>query len=359
MFSVILLLLYLISIVQASLEYPLSDADRDKILDYHNQIRRNYGLPDLVYDKTLEKNASQYAGGCIWGHSVNGGKYGENIAQYSKSPAPDFPLTSWMAQVDGWYQEFKYWTCSSGACSSVCGHLTQIVSLATTSVGCGIGDCDAGTVSSMRSQYMVCQYVPPGNVNLGSKHPVTGQAYPYSGCPGSNPSLSDKSNPVSPPPVNAPTAPLGTPKPPSPVSPTGPTPVMPTPVATGPEPQPLPPNPDKPWQGCKGDYWPGSPPKQKITPCNAVPRTFLSKGVKKLYCDVQDPTGYFWPVLNPGTMECNYVAKLEEDSAASAGGIGSWPYYYWIGVALGILVVLIIIAAIIFLVRRRGDDERV
>jgi len=360
MFSAILLLLFLVTIVKGSSQYQLSQADRDKILDYHNQIRKNYGLPNLVYDLVLESNASKYAGGCKWGHSTSGGKYGENLAQNSKSPAPTFPLVPWMTQVDAWYQEWKYWTCSTGACSSVCGHLTQIISAVTTAVGCGIADCDPGTVSgSMRSQYMVCQYTPPGNVNLGSKHPVSGQAYPYNGCPSSNPPIVDKGTPTGPVPTPPTKPPIGTPI----VNPAAPVPVSPTPVlpppTTDPEPQPQPPNPTQPWLGCKGDYWPGNPPVQKITPCNAAPKTFTTRtGTKKLYCDVKDPAGYLWPVINPGTKECNYVARLEEEGDASRAG--NWPYYYWIGIALGIVVLGIIIAAIVFLVRKRGSqDERV
>jgi len=336
-------------LVFGSSEYQLSDADRNKILDYHNQIRANYNLPPLVYSLALETNASNYAGRCIWGHSTSGGKYGENLAQYGKSPAPTFPLTTWMSQVNGWYDEYKYWSCPDNGCTSVCGHLTQIVSKSSTAVGCGVGDCDPGTVSSFRSQYMVCQYSPPGNVNLGSKHPVTGLAYPYSGCPSTNPPLKDGSTPVNAPPVSPPTAPPTQP----PVAPS--TPVKPPSSPVSP---PVAPAPGNPWAGCKGDYWPGNPAVQKITPCNGAPKTFLSGGVKKLYCDVKDPSGYYWPVLNPGTPECNYVAKLEEDNAATNGG--SLPYQGWIGIALGILVIIIIIVVIVVLVlKKRAADERV
>jgi hypothetical protein len=303
----------------------------------------------------LEVNASNYAVGCVFQHS-KAGKYGENLAQYSKSPAPTFPLVSWMSQINGWYEEYKYWNCMTGACSSICGHMTQIISKVTTAVGCGIADCDPGTISSMRSQYMVCQYTPQGNINLGSTHPVSGQPYPYNGCPGSNPALVDKQAPVAPVEPKVPTAPLGTPKPPSPTAPVSP--VLPPsspPVALPTQPVSIPPG--KPWEGCKGDYWPGNPPQQKITPCNAAPRTFSTSKGKKLYCDVGDPTGYFWPVLNPGTPECSYVARLEEDAAASNGSL---PYYYWIGIALGILVLLIIVVVIIVLVfKKRAADERV
>jgi hypothetical protein len=357
MLSVILLLLYLVSVVFGSQQYSLTADDKSKILDYHNQIRANYGLPPLVYNLTLGQQASNYAGNCVWGHSAPGsGKYGENIAQYSKSPAPSFPLTSWMSQVDGWYQEFKYWSCPDGKCGSVCGHLTQIISKVTTSVGCGVADCDAGTItSSMRSQYMVCQYFPPGNVNLGSTHPVSGQPYPYNNCPGSNPALIDTKPPTGPTPVAAPVAPIGTPKEPTPVAPVSP--VMPPSAPVAPPTAPYAPPPGKPWAGCKGDYWPGNPPKQQITPCNVAPQTFSTKTGRKLYCDVGDPAGYYWPVINPNTIECNYIALLTEDTAATNVNL---PYYYWIGIALGILVFIIIIVAIILIVRKkRSADERV
>jgi hypothetical protein len=357
MFSASFLLLYLVSVVLGS-TYILTQTDKDQLLDYHNQIRANYNLPPLQWDPSLENSASNYAVGCVFKHSQAPG-LGENLAYYSKSATSSFPLTSWMSQVNGWYDESKYWNCMTGSCSSICGHLTQIVSLVTTAVGCGVANCDPGTISTtMRAQYLVCQYSPQGNVNLGSKHPVSGQPYPYNGCPASNPSLVDQRAPVAPVTPKAPLAPLGNIIPTAPTAPV--TPVMPTGTVTPVSPVPTQPiyiDPNAPWTGCKGDYWPGSPPKQKITPCNAAPRTFTTAKGKRLYCDVKDPTGYFWPVLNPGTPECNFVARLEEDAAASSGGL---PYYYWIGIALGVLVLLIIVIVIIVLVvKKKSADERV
>jgi hypothetical protein len=373
-----LLVLYLVHLSFGSSVYQLTASDRSQILNYHNQIRSNYGLPALVYDVTIEANASSYAGGCVWAHSVNGGKYGENLAQYAASPATKFPLTSWMSQVDGWYEEYKYWTCSTGTCSSTCGHLTQIISKSSTNVGCGVAQCDPGTVSSYTAQFLVCQYVPPGNVNLGTQHPVTGLAYPDNGCPATNPALTDSSStsggntnstpssvptvPVPTAPVTPPSAPIGTPKPVTPTAPPTMPPAAPVAPPTIPPAAPTAPyNANASYSGCQANYWPNG--KQLITPCHAAPMTFTvkastGKSSRQLYCDCGDPSKNLWPVLNPNTAVCNYVASLVDDAPATTDEI--LPMYAWIGIAVGSAVLIIIIIVIIILVKKGGaTDERV
>jgi hypothetical protein len=200
---------------------------------------------------------------------------------------------------------------------------------------------------------MVCQYTPPGNFNLKTKHPVSNAAYPYTGCPMDNPVLADKNPLPPPPPTILPTAPVDkTPNPPAATPAGGPTftptftPVIPpVKIPTG--------TPVK--EGCKGDYWTGSPPKQKITDCVGIPRTFSGK----LYCDVRDPLGKYWPVINPGTPGCPYVAKLEDDDDATANKSGSFPWYGFLGIALGFLAIVIIGVIIAYIIKKRRAGERV
>jgi len=323
----LVVIIYIVSLVSSSSTYQFTDADRSQILSYQNQIRANYGLPALVWDSTLEKNATNYASNCVWAHSVNGGRYGENLAQNSKSPVNSFPLATWMDQINGWYSESQYWTCSTGACGSVCGHLTQIVSLSTTAVGCGVSECDPNTVSSMTSQFLVCQYTPPGNVNLQTQHPCTGKPYPWNGCPSSNPPLT---NPTSNP------------------TPTTPPPNAPTTTTYG---------------GCIGDYYSGNPLAPTPTPCHAPPQTFTvtsSKGTtRKLYCDVGAPDKRLWPVKNPNTPQCNYVPLLvdETTSTVDKAGLATGAIA---GIAIGVIAFVIILTVVIIIVKKRKDsDERV
>jgi hypothetical protein len=467
--AVTLLLLYIISLVLGSSIYTLTDADKTKILLYHNEIRDNYGLPNLVWNNTWEKTASDYAGKCVWAHSGLAG-CGENLATNGASSVKTFPLATWMDQINGWYQEYKYWTCSSNACTSVCGHLTQLVSKSSVSVGCGVARCDKGTVmASYESQFLVCQYYPPGNVNLGTQHPVTGKAYPYNGCPAKNPDLTDNYTPPSTPtqqptaptqqptaptqqptvptqqptaptqqptaptqqpsaptqqptvptqqpsaptqqpsaptqqptvptqqptvptqqptvptqqpsaPTQQPTVPTQQPTAPSRYNPSRPTPVKPTPspvkTPTKPTPSKPTPTPSKPtsspskptasptadWTGCIGDYWPNG--AQKLTPCQGAPQTFSSTAAdgtsaKSLYCAVGDPAGYFWPVYNAGTAECNWKASLVDESDAMSGS-GSLSTGAWVGIAIGIVAIVIVAIVIVLLVKRKPEDERV
>jgi len=291
----------------------------------------------------------------VWAHSTSGGKYGENLAQYGKSSATSFPLVPWLDQFNGWYEEYKYWTCSSNACSSVCGHLTQLASKSTMSVGCGVADCDAGTVSSFRSQYMVCQYYPPGNVNLATKHPVSGLAYPYNGCPGSNPPITNNQPSTPTAPVKPPSTPTAPVKPPS--TPT--TPVKPPSTPTAPvKPPSTPTTPGNTvsWTGCIGDYWPNN--IQKLTPCQGQPKTIINNGVKDLYCPVGDPKGYLWPVYNKNTPECQFVAAVVDDSTASSSG--ELPMSAWIGIGVGITALIVVAVVIAILLKKRAqNDERV
>jgi pathogenesis-related protein 1 len=340
-----------------SSSYTLTQSDKDQILNLHNQIRTTFGLTQLVWDSTLESSSKTYCAQCVWAHSVTStSTYGENLAMNAKSPVTVFPMSSWKDQINGWYTEWQSWDCPTNACSGVCGHLTQIVWKDTTAVGCGVARCDPGTVSSMESQYLVCQYTKRGN--FVGKHPLTLLSGGFTGCPAKPlPALMDPTIPPPPPPSNpSPVAPpLGTPNPTAPANPPA------TPTAPPTAPPTTPPPSSTSYGGCIGDYWPPATPKvQKLTPCKAIPKTFTDTrtGAKKLYCNVGDPQNYLWPVINPNTPECIYVAKLTADSDSTEPA-PLLPMEAWVGIAIGIAVFIIIVIVVVIIVKNKKPDERV
>lgn len=77
--------------------------------------------------------------------------------------------------VQSWYDEISDYTFGTGACAEnkMCGHYTQVIWSATTTLGCGTALCgaasDAGTTLGGDATILVCNYAPPGNV--GSQKP--------------------------------------------------------------------------------------------------------------------------------------------------------------------------------------------
>jgi hypothetical protein len=318
-------------------------------------------MPLLVWDPSLESAAATYSKGCVFQHSSPGnGVYGENLAVNGASPEPSaFPFVPWKTQLDGWKAEESSWDCKNNMCGSgaQCGHLTAMIWNGTTSVGCGVSKCNPGTIySTFWSQYIVCQYKPPGN--YGGQHPMLApKGPPCNTCPTLPtpqviPSTGAPAAPVAAP-VAQPVAPLGSTKPGAPAAPVA----APVAVPQGPPPAFPPASPGAPsWAKCIGDYWPNG--VQKLTPCNSAPKTFRNPD-PKLYCDVKDPKGYFWPVKNPGTPDCNFYASLTDEDAASQDNLLGLSTPAWIGIAVGIAVLIIIVIVVIIIVKKRSEDERV
>ena len=138
----------------------LSDADKKTILDGHNTIRNTYKVPALSWDDTLASFAKdwadQRAAGTASGHrpdDQNPNGYGENIWAGTSGAYPTSSyVTSWGDEVKDY--DLKNNTCADG---KVCGHFTQVVWSATTTVGCGKSTGADGW------DYVVCNYNPPGN----------------------------------------------------------------------------------------------------------------------------------------------------------------------------------------------------
>lgn len=133
----------------------LSDADKQVLLDKHNEWRAKYNTPALVWDDAValvaQDWANQMAASGVFAHR-QGNKYGENIWAGS---AGFFPITS---SIDNWGGEEQNYDVNTNTCATgkVCGHFTQVVWRNTARLGCG-------KATGNGNDYVVCNYDPPGN----------------------------------------------------------------------------------------------------------------------------------------------------------------------------------------------------
>lgn len=171
----------------ANLANELTKEDIQEIMRMHNEPRRRYGLPELVWDDSLAKLAQQWADTCYWGHWASpktrqalGADYiekprqtGENLSIWSDN------FTTLLAGQYGtslWTEEEPNYKCGAvidgKECSGgQCGHWTQMMWKDTQRVGCALRTCVDGvdprswsqSIGDSNAKYLVCQYDPPGN----------------------------------------------------------------------------------------------------------------------------------------------------------------------------------------------------
>ncbi|KAJ6093517.1 hypothetical protein N7486_008806 [Penicillium sp. IBT 16267x] len=146
----------------------------ETVLQVSNEYRGIHEADEVVWNETLVKYARSWAETCIWKHSD--GPYGENLA---------FGYPNASAAVEAWGDEGKLYNFKKPTgFTEATGHFTQLVWKSTEEVGCAAVNCgytedlskvrrDGGglvprTVAdgSSRAQgwYVVCEYMPPGNV---------------------------------------------------------------------------------------------------------------------------------------------------------------------------------------------------
>ena len=139
--------------------------DDNAYVTAHNAVRAavdpaaSPALSDLTWSDDLANIAADWAAGCVFEHSGRndpGGSFGENIAYFSgpNSGAED--------AVEGWASEVAFYDYQNNTCDDgeQCGHYTQIVWRDTTTVGCGVADCN---MMGADGHFFVCNYDPPGN----------------------------------------------------------------------------------------------------------------------------------------------------------------------------------------------------
>jgi pathogenesis-related protein 1 len=145
--------------------------DAAEWLTAHNAARsaEGVGLPpltwsDAAYQFALSwaQNRSASVGTCAMVHSSAGRPYGENIAwNFDTASTPTSVVVDWVSEKANYDYAENY-------CYAVCGHYTQVVWKATTSVGCASIDvpesvCVIDGRPWTGGKFFICSYDPPGN----------------------------------------------------------------------------------------------------------------------------------------------------------------------------------------------------
>ena len=123
------------------------------MVDAHNAIRVQVGVPPLVWSPQLAAVAQNWANTLIASHSFNhsGGRYGENLYTISGGFASPGEV------ITRWAEEMRGYNVTNNSCVGVCGHYTQIVWRTTRGVGCAVA-------TEPGREVWVCEYDPPGNI---------------------------------------------------------------------------------------------------------------------------------------------------------------------------------------------------
>ena len=147
------------SIVSSS----LAEEDISLALKVHNDARAAVGVQSLVWSKTLESDALEWAITMAkkddMYHSSNESRtgQGENLYMYSgfssETPAGD-ASTAWYNEID----DYTYSVIGSPENANVMiGHYTQMIWSSTTEVGIGKATSASGR------EFVAARYSPPGN----------------------------------------------------------------------------------------------------------------------------------------------------------------------------------------------------
>lgn len=135
-----------------------------KVINHHNKIRAEVGVPPLVWNNDIATYAQLWANylanenDCNMLHRQNADKndkhYGENLFWGSSSTIfkPEDASFSWANEK----ADYTYSPCCGSNFSKI-GHYTQMVWKNTKEMGLGIAACPTGGV------IIVANYNPPGN----------------------------------------------------------------------------------------------------------------------------------------------------------------------------------------------------
>ena len=135
---------------------------RDKILDLHNELRKQHNSPKLILNNNINELAEEYAKELILGKMENFDKrieYGENILFYNELNTKEI-FKIWKAEENNYdFKENKF--------SKKSGHFTQIIWKSTKHIGVGY------EYDKINKQYcVVVLYYPARNVHQYPPHDI-------------------------------------------------------------------------------------------------------------------------------------------------------------------------------------------
>jgi len=125
----------------------------EAMIEAHNAVRRQVGVPPLIWSDQLASVADDWANHLMATHTFRhrtDSRYGENLYMISGGSASPSDV------VAAWADEATHYDIRSNTCFGVCGHYTQIVWANTRAVGCAVA-------ADQSQQVWVCDYDPPGN----------------------------------------------------------------------------------------------------------------------------------------------------------------------------------------------------
>ena len=139
--------------------------EQEAMLSSHNEYRMKHCTPPMQWSQQFAQSAAKWAQGCSFSHSASGSpdrprNEGENIYMAWPSGGPN---TTAAAAVNSWYDEVKHYNFSAPVWSPSVGHFTQVVWVASTTLGCGKAVCKK---DGHDWDFWVCRYSPPGNWNV-------------------------------------------------------------------------------------------------------------------------------------------------------------------------------------------------
>ena len=162
----------------------LTDEQKAVIVDYHNKLRRQEGSSNMelmTWSEALANKARLWAAKCVWEHGGEPLKAGESGIDYGQNLAMNtFTELDLTHGIQAWYDEKAGFDYATQRCDTskvkMCGHYTQVVWATSRQVGCAYCRCETMTQTDVNQAawYLVCNYLPAGNVNMPRK--------PYRNC---------------------------------------------------------------------------------------------------------------------------------------------------------------------------------
>jgi len=141
-----------------------ADLLRDTMMIAHNQARRQYGARPLAWDEALARDARAYADRLArsgrFEHDPQAGRTpheGENLWVGTRSAYSYSEMIGLLIAERRDFRPGRFPQVSRTGDWSQVAHYTQIVWPSTERVGCA-------TASNRSNDYLVCRYLPAGNV---------------------------------------------------------------------------------------------------------------------------------------------------------------------------------------------------